>query len=645
MQDEKLYLSFFHVFGALRYPTNDNDDRGKLDAKADIGIFVGYTPAKKAFRIYNKRTRKIIETIHVTFDELTVMASEQFSLGPGLYFVTPATSIQEAVAPRATVLPNFLLSTSIDQDAPSTSGVLKNKVRLVAQGFRQEEGIDFEESFIPVARIEAIRIFIENAAHKNMTIFQMDVKTAFLNGKLKEEEPLTWASVLEGYRWSLTTYENADHAGCQDTRRSASGSTQFLGDKLVSWSSKKQKEILRICPKILGQEFEDLPLEHDILSFIRDIGYTKEITYLTDVNLGYLHQLCRAFSTVINKCLSGKETRMDKIHLSHLQILLEKAPKPKYIRKKVDSDTSPKQKPVQATKGTRIKTKAKVAKSDKKKQPAKMTKAKGLDVLSKIALTEAKELKLATKRSKNQDFLKIRYTNTRFIDDQQGCRHQEVQTKEESCYVRFLKKEEAVGITKYDSGVRDMEVITAACNHYKEPTELEIQEMVNILVSWEEYNIVFKHLDMLHAPFEVRSLKRFFTKKDFHISHASGSGDGVDTQSKDDDEDDFEVDADNNDDDSDDNDKSDDERTEFDRYEIPDPNLTNVDQTEHEEEDVDERVQTPSDYELTNDEKIHDEENINKEEEDEVTKELYDDVNVNLGNEDSEMINVDQGDQ
>ncbi|GJS31212.1 retrovirus-related pol polyprotein from transposon TNT 1-94 [Tanacetum coccineum] len=58
--------------------------------------------------------------------------------------------------------------------------VLKNKARLVAKGYRQEEGIDFEESFAPVARIEAIRIFIANAASKNMIIYQMDVKTAFL---------------------------------------------------------------------------------------------------------------------------------------------------------------------------------------------------------------------------------------------------------------------------------------------------------------------------------------------------------------------------------------------------------------------------------------------------------------------------------
>ncbi|GJR65861.1 hypothetical protein Tco_0011926 [Tanacetum coccineum] len=63
------------------------------------------------------------------------------------------------------------------------------------------------------------------------------------------------------------------------------------------------------------QKFEELPLEHDILSFIKDLGHTRDITYLTDVNVDYLHQPWRAFATVINKCLSGKETGMDKIHL------------------------------------------------------------------------------------------------------------------------------------------------------------------------------------------------------------------------------------------------------------------------------------------------------------------------------------------
>ncbi|GJW73285.1 retrovirus-related pol polyprotein from transposon TNT 1-94 [Tanacetum coccineum] len=66
-------------------------------------------------------------------------------------------------------------------------GILKNKSRLVARGYRQEKGIDFEESFALVARLEAIRIFLAFAAHMNMVVYQMDVKTAFLNGNLWEE--------------------------------------------------------------------------------------------------------------------------------------------------------------------------------------------------------------------------------------------------------------------------------------------------------------------------------------------------------------------------------------------------------------------------------------------------------------------------
>nr|GFD30545.1 retrovirus-related Pol polyprotein from transposon TNT 1-94 [Tanacetum cinerariifolium] len=65
-------------------------------------------------------------------------------------------------------------------------GILKNKARLVARGYRQEEGIDFEESFAPVARLEAIKNFLAFAAQKNMVVYQMDVKTAFLNGTLRE---------------------------------------------------------------------------------------------------------------------------------------------------------------------------------------------------------------------------------------------------------------------------------------------------------------------------------------------------------------------------------------------------------------------------------------------------------------------------
>nr|GFA30345.1 retrovirus-related Pol polyprotein from transposon TNT 1-94 [Tanacetum cinerariifolium] len=79
-----------------------------------------------------------------------------------------------AAAPRAVDLADSPMSTSIDQDAPST--------RIRAKG-----GINFKESFTWVPRIEAIRIFVANAANKNIMIFQMDVKAAFLNGELKEE--------------------------------------------------------------------------------------------------------------------------------------------------------------------------------------------------------------------------------------------------------------------------------------------------------------------------------------------------------------------------------------------------------------------------------------------------------------------------
>ncbi|GKA07211.1 retrovirus-related pol polyprotein from transposon TNT 1-94 [Tanacetum coccineum] len=183
-------------------------------------------------------------------------------------------------------------------------GILKNKARLVARGYCQEEEINFEESFALVARLEAVRIFLAFAAHMNMIVYQMDVKTSprsiFLNQskyvleslkkyKIKScdtvDTPMVEKSKLDEdsqgkvvdpthYRgmvgtlmyltssrpdmylrgtvnrglWyskdsaiALTAFADADHAGCQDTRRSTSGSMQLLGDRLVSWSSKRQK--------------------------------------------------------------------------------------------------------------------------------------------------------------------------------------------------------------------------------------------------------------------------------------------------------------------------------------------------------------------------------------------------------------------
>ncbi|GJX51569.1 retrovirus-related pol polyprotein from transposon TNT 1-94 [Tanacetum coccineum] len=94
VHDKKPNLTFFRVFCALCYLTNDSEDLGKLQPTADIGIFVGYAPSRKGYRIYNKRTRRIMETIHVQFDELTEqMAHVQLSTGPAPTFLTPGQII------------------------------------------------------------------------------------------------------------------------------------------------------------------------------------------------------------------------------------------------------------------------------------------------------------------------------------------------------------------------------------------------------------------------------------------------------------------------------------------------------------------------------------------------------------------------
>nr|GEW79944.1 retrovirus-related Pol polyprotein from transposon TNT 1-94 [Tanacetum cinerariifolium] len=315
-------ISFLYVFGALCYPKNDRKDIGKLGEKGDIGFFIGYSADSCAYRVYNRRTKKIIEIMNVSFDELSVMDFEQRSSKPRLQSMTsgqissgldltytPSTitaqqpsegeldllfeamyddyiggqpsatarSVLAAQAPQ--VRQTSTTSTSIADSAPTPTNssslatnflitsqdvdelnsqqqhahqqgnhdhpleqvigepsrpvltrnqlrsyggmrmyaltwmlvpapdnippltlkwlfknkhdeeqtVIRNKSRLFVRGYRQEEGIDFKESFALVARMEAIRIFLAYAANKSFSVFQMDVKTAFLHGSLKED--------------------------------------------------------------------------------------------------------------------------------------------------------------------------------------------------------------------------------------------------------------------------------------------------------------------------------------------------------------------------------------------------------------------------------------------------------------------------
>ncbi|GJT24622.1 putative ribonuclease H-like domain-containing protein [Tanacetum coccineum] len=143
--------------------------------------------------------------------------------------------------------------------------VIRNKARLVAQGYRQEEVIDYEEVFASVARIEAIRLFLAYAYFMGFLVYQMDVKSAFLYGTIEEEvyitqppgfkdpdhpdkvykvvkalyglhqAPRAWDSLFE-----LVAYTDSDYDGATQDRKSTTGGCQFFRNRLISWQCKKQ---------------------------------------------------------------------------------------------------------------------------------------------------------------------------------------------------------------------------------------------------------------------------------------------------------------------------------------------------------------------------------------------------------------------
>nr|GEW84411.1 hypothetical protein [Tanacetum cinerariifolium] len=231
VHNKKPDLTFLRVFGALCYPKNDSEDLGKLQPTADIGIF--YRTRSYNFDAWTDKfmartksgscstfctpTNKNLEILfQPMFDEYLEPPRVDRPISPAPIVLVPVNSA--GIATESTLMDKNPFA-PVDKDpfinifspeptsAGSSSGdassanstyiykvkldeygnVLKNKARLVAMGYQQEEGIDFKESFAPVARIEAIRIFIANTAIKNMTIYQMDVNTAFLNGELTED--------------------------------------------------------------------------------------------------------------------------------------------------------------------------------------------------------------------------------------------------------------------------------------------------------------------------------------------------------------------------------------------------------------------------------------------------------------------------
>ncbi|GJV14133.1 retrovirus-related pol polyprotein from transposon TNT 1-94 [Tanacetum coccineum] len=226
-----------------------------MKEKGDPCILMGYSTQSKEYQVYNKRTRLVVESIHLRFDEIkemskTSVANDTSGLIQQFHYnrtsrVNKSSSPTDNSDPQDTYPSTNIHPTSepstptnvhaeennnnqveftnpfctpVQENAESSScnivwelvdkpfgknviklkwlwknkkdedqTVIRNKARIVAKGYAQEEGIDFEESFAPVARLEAVRIFVAYAAHKSFPIYQMDVKTAFLNGPLKEE--------------------------------------------------------------------------------------------------------------------------------------------------------------------------------------------------------------------------------------------------------------------------------------------------------------------------------------------------------------------------------------------------------------------------------------------------------------------------
>ncbi|GJR29612.1 retrovirus-related pol polyprotein from transposon TNT 1-94, partial [Tanacetum coccineum] len=213
LHDRKPDLSYLYVFGALCYPNNDSENLGKLQAKADI-VFDGFysPPASVASPVPVEEAPAPVESTTIPLSaeeeshelEVTHMSNDPYFGIPIPETVSEESSsldieakqeeinefehleVWELVPPPDKVM-IITLKWIYKVKWDELGGILKNKARLAARGYRQGEGIDFEESFAPVARLETVRIFLAFAAHMNMTVYQMDVKTTFLNGILREE--------------------------------------------------------------------------------------------------------------------------------------------------------------------------------------------------------------------------------------------------------------------------------------------------------------------------------------------------------------------------------------------------------------------------------------------------------------------------
>ncbi|GJZ62082.1 retrovirus-related pol polyprotein from transposon TNT 1-94, partial [Tanacetum coccineum] len=203
-------------------------------------------------------------------------------------------------------------------------GILKNKARLVARGYRQEEGIDFEESFAPVARLEStiFLAFVLTNEHGHATKWIEDCVSELMALSIADQIALDDALVAPADRLKIGKY--ALEIYMQEFWASAyvhNRSVRFkMNNKKHIIGLEQFRDILQICPKVGNKKFVDPPLETEILIFLASLGHSGDIRKLTDVNVNKLHQPWRSFAAVINKCLSGTPS-YDSLRLSQAQIL------------------------------------------------------------------------------------------------------------------------------------------------------------------------------------------------------------------------------------------------------------------------------------------------------------------------------------
>nr|GFA68292.1 retrotransposon protein, putative, unclassified [Tanacetum cinerariifolium] len=189
INDRKPSVKFFHIFGSVCYIVSDGENLDKMKEKGDECIFVGYSNQSRAYRVFNKRTRVVSKSSAVSAAD-ALNQRQQYTTPLNIH-TTPAPTCQvQSLAPSVISSENInQAETHAKNDQVADDefiNIFSTPIQDQGKMSSRHEGVDFKESFAPIARLKAVRLFIAYAAHKSFTVYQMDVKTAFLYGPLEE---------------------------------------------------------------------------------------------------------------------------------------------------------------------------------------------------------------------------------------------------------------------------------------------------------------------------------------------------------------------------------------------------------------------------------------------------------------------------